>query len=393
MKNRFFILILLLATNTHPIGQSAVITLVFPSGARSHAMGEVGTALADDEQVAFFNPAGLGMDNDRWHGGAVTEFYEQLLPAFKIPDLWHHNMAWMFQPANREIGGFAVFWNYINFGTNAWTDENGYIKGRARSYEEVFNISWGFNFHEIGLKNHYFGLSVKYALSALAPGYGPGGEGIGQTIAFDAGYLWQCLPGLRVGLNLQNMGPAIFYVSESEKDPIPFTINLGLAYTHDFNIGNLQIGQIRTEVRADREVVKNYFDKPPDPFWKAIWTDLIHDTTALPDTTRSRLDNELDEINWHLGVEYTILNSLSLREGFLFDRMGKRFEHHFGIGLRILNHFELDWGMIYAPEGYMRGLFENEGSNGSRHGQWRISFTYIRGFDWRDADRTWWMKR
>ncbi|MBN2037684.1 MAG: hypothetical protein JW768_13165 [Chitinispirillaceae bacterium] len=30
------------------VGQSAVITLVFPYGARSYAMGEVGTALADD---------------------------------------------------------------------------------------------------------------------------------------------------------------------------------------------------------------------------------------------------------------------------------------------------------------------------------------------------------
>jgi len=37
--------------------QSAVIALVFPSGARQNAMGETGVALADDENALFWNPA------------------------------------------------------------------------------------------------------------------------------------------------------------------------------------------------------------------------------------------------------------------------------------------------------------------------------------------------
>jgi hypothetical protein len=318
------------------------------------------------------------MENHQWNRGAVTEFYEPLLPIFHIAELWHHNMAWIYQPTNMEIGGFAAYWNYLNFGMNSWQDENGRELGRARSYEEVFDLSWGFNFHEIGLKNHYFGLSAKYVLSALAPGFGPGSEGIG--------YLWQCLPGLRFGLTLQNMGPAIFYISESEKDPIPFTINMALAYKQDFYLGKIHFGQVRTEVRADREIVKNYIDKPPDPFYKAIYTDFLHDTS-------STFQEELDEINWHVGVEYTILNTVSLRDGFLFDKSGKRYEHRFGIGLHFLDHFHLDWGMIYSPEGYMKGLFDNEGANGGRHEQWCISFTYSRMFDWCDIDRTWWKAR
>jgi hypothetical protein len=54
------------------VGQSAVITLVFPYGARSSAMGEVGTALADDASVLYFNPAGLDVPNDRFIGGCGT---------------------------------------------------------------------------------------------------------------------------------------------------------------------------------------------------------------------------------------------------------------------------------------------------------------------------------
>jgi len=53
----FIGMILLVALSACAQGQSAVITLVFPSGSRSIGMGEVGTALADDEQVLYFNPA------------------------------------------------------------------------------------------------------------------------------------------------------------------------------------------------------------------------------------------------------------------------------------------------------------------------------------------------
>ncbi len=44
------------------IGQSAVITLVMPPGARATGMGEAFTGLADDANAVYFNPAGLGLD-------------------------------------------------------------------------------------------------------------------------------------------------------------------------------------------------------------------------------------------------------------------------------------------------------------------------------------------
>lgn len=43
------------------IGQSSIITLIFPWGARSTALGETFTGIADDEQALFYNPAGLGL--------------------------------------------------------------------------------------------------------------------------------------------------------------------------------------------------------------------------------------------------------------------------------------------------------------------------------------------
>ena len=42
------------------IGQSAIITLSFPFGARSTGMGETFTGVADNVDATFYNPAGLG---------------------------------------------------------------------------------------------------------------------------------------------------------------------------------------------------------------------------------------------------------------------------------------------------------------------------------------------
>jgi hypothetical protein len=293
----------------------------------------------------------------------VQTFYEQLLPAFKIPDLWHIYFSFIY-PTD-EWGTLGLSVNFINFGLNTWQDENGKELGRARSWEGVFGLSYGLSL----MQDFSLGINLKYAYSALAPGFGPGDEGVGQTFAVDAALLKRnfLIPKFDVGLNFQNMGPAIFYVSQSEKDPIPFTIKLGSAY----HAIQTPIHNLTLLLDLDREIVKNYFDKPPDPFYKAIWTDLIHDTTALPDTLHSRLFNELEEINLHMGIEYWYANFIALRIGHLFDYIGKRFELTLGLGLKYGN-LNIDMSFIHSPEGFMKGIV-NEGSNGSRDGQTRIS--------------------
>jgi len=296
----------------------------------------------------------------------VLTFWEPLLPTFNLPELWHVYFAFVW-PTN-EWGTIGLTVNYINFGTNTWTDELGKEIGKARSWEGVFGLSYGLSL----MQDFSVGINLKYAHSALAPGYGSGDEGIGRTFAVDAALLKRnfITKDLDVGVNFQNMGPSIFYISENEKDPIPFTIKLGSAY----HAIKTPIHQLTFLLDFNREIVKNYLNKDPDPFWKAIWTDLIHDTTALADSTQSRLMNELEEININAGVEYWYANFLALRVGHLFDYVGKRFELTLGLGLKYGN-MNFDWSFIHSPEGFMKGIVK-EGSNGSRNGQYRLSLIF-----------------
>ncbi len=368
------------------VGESAVITLIFPYGARSGGMGETGTALADDESALFFNPAGLGVQNARWKKGAVSSFREMLLPQLQIRDLWHFTYSGYIQPPkSTNLGGFGAFCNLIDMGENSLTDAIGREISLTHSCEAVFALGWGFNFAEYGDTSRYYGITVKPFISALAPGLGDNGEGTAGSFAIDIGFLRLYHNGLRFGFTMMNMGPNVSYVSRSQQDPIPFTINCALGYKKTFHQGNVRIVDLAGELRLDKELVINHFDGKPDPFYKAMFKDLFNE----------HLPYEIQEINYHAGIEIGILNTVFYRHGFLFDYIGERYEMTSGAGLRLFRHFDADVSMIIAPEGFLKPLLRRmdknkDGATGVRNMQWRLNLSFNGIGKFNKGDLDWW---
>lgn len=362
------------------VGESAVITLVFPHGARFCTMGEAGVALADDEHAMFSNPAGLGIQQDRWKYGAATWFYEPLLPAFGIRDLWHTAVAGVYQPPwpGTNWGTFGIDLNYINMGVNQWYDELGRETGSARSREWILSISRGAPI--LNLENHFWGVSAKVGRSMLAPGLGTGGEGTATVLAADLGYLWRFGPGFSFGTTATNMGPSVFYISEEDSDPIPFNIRLGAAYVDTIRVGDWPVLSLAVVVDTYREFVKTYPDREPDPFYKALFTSLDES-----------FKEEFSEVQWGWGMEVEAFETVALRTGFLYDWVGERYELEFGFGIKAFNHIQFDWGYIHSPEGMLKTVLkvfdpDKTGATGARHGQWRVSLSVIKAFKWTRED-------
>jgi hypothetical protein len=298
-----------------------------------------------------------------WAQKQALLFYEPLLPAFGLKDLWHAFGALVYP--TEEWGTVGASINFINMGTNTWTDALGRTTGEARSWEGVFGLSYGLPFTQ----TFSGGMNIKYVNSALAPGFN--GAGVGKTFAVDAAILKRGLftRNLSVGFMLQNMGPAIYYMDEEEQDPIPFTLRLGTAYT----AVQTPVQELTFLLDLNREVVKNYTNKKPDPFYVALWTDLLHDKDESA-------KEELQLVNVNLGVEYWYSHFLALRSGFLFDYVGERYEWTFGLGLNYGN-MNFDCSYIYSPEGFLKGILQKinplkTGATGARNGQWRASFLF-----------------
>ena len=293
----------------------------------------------------------------------VLLFYEQLLPKLKFSDLWHGFPAIVIPTEDWGTLGFSL--NFINMGMDEVEDEfelGKYIQSRA--WEGVFGVSYGFPINE----DLSVGLSAKYVCSVLASSLR---GGWGQTFAIDAGILKRNLfiDQFDVGFMLQNMGPSIYYATPEEADPIPFSLRFGLAYKPI----QTPFHELTFAADAYREVAKNYYDKKPDPFWVALWTDMLHDTS-------SSFKEEWQEVNVSLGMEYVYADFMALRMGFLGDYLGERFELTMGLGVKYAN-MNFDFSYVVSPDGFMGGLLrtmnkEKDGSAGVRDGQWRLSFLF-----------------
>ena len=159
------------------------------------------------------------------------------------------------------------------------------------------------------------------------------------------------------------MGPAVRYYGE--KEPLPFAVDLALAYKPDARSIPATPWSINAEIRMHRVFVKNYFDRPPEPFYKALYKDWNDDSFR----------QNMKEIEYHLGFEVNFGNLGAFRMGQLIDIMREQYELHWGIGVKVFSKARLDWYYIHAPEGFMRGLTGDDGATGERDGQWGLSGT------------------
>jgi ligand-binding sensor domain-containing protein len=303
----------------------------------------------------------------------VLLFFEYLLPALKLPDLYHSYLSFVY-PTD-DWGTLALSVNFISFGNNEATNEEGVVTDRFFSWEGVFGLSYG-----LGIKQDFsFGLSVKYVVSALAPT--GDGTGVGQTFAVDAALLKRNLfiRGLDLGFMLQNMGPPIFYVSRADADPLPFIPRLGLAY----RAVETPVHDLTLLLDVYRELAGKQYGKEIKGFWDGIYYDLKRDPTNPEEaTTSGKIKTEAQEIQLNTGLEYWYVNFLALRSGFLLDWIGERYELTLGLGIKYGN-LNVDFSYIHSPEGFMKGLgralekdptdSHREGSHGVRHGQPRFS--------------------
>src|SRR5512133_833938 len=135
-------------------GETEGILLLLPSGVRQVAMGETGTALADDESCLFFNPAGLAKDNSRLESGAVSFTFEELLPSMSEDNILHFNAFGAYKPVKESVGGFGFSVNMLHM------PQNDKISGP--NFEGVFGISHSFNLKRWNMRRHFFGYSLKY---------------------------------------------------------------------------------------------------------------------------------------------------------------------------------------------------------------------------------------
>ena len=310
---------------------------------------KVWAVLPEGNDVWFSTANGMEQYKDADY--QLTAFYEKLLPVLNIPDLYHL-YGGMTIPLN-DWGTLGVSVNFVSFGSTVVSGELDADDLVAyNSSEIVGGISYGTRFpNDWGL-----GLSIKFFYSDLSSGAAAGEEEATTFgYAFDIGVLKKnfFVPKLNIALVLANIGPSVYYVDKTIEDPIPLTWRFGLSYEI------LSMADYKWTVAFDynREVVRDDEKGDPEPFYIACWKDIVDPD----DDTNSFLQGV-----FNFGTEFIYSNTIALRLGYLYDRVGKRNEVDFGVGVMLSDVLQFDWATI-----------KNVGrADGVRDGQMRFGMLF-----------------
>lgn len=209
---------------------AGAIVLSFPVGARYNALGEAGTALAQDATANWFNPGGLAFMDYR-DGNNLQFMYSKLAPGL-ADDI---RLLWGGYAAGFQGGGYGFSFTYLDMGEQVATDEQGNEKGTFNSYEFVLQGAMAFQLSS----NAGVGIGAKYFRDKLADDENlqDRAGGSGDSYGVDLGLHYK-IPAWNVNLAAvaSNLGfnNEIKHVDEDQADPMPRKFTVGAAWAPPF---------------------------------------------------------------------------------------------------------------------------------------------------------------
>lgn len=293
----------------------AVFLMIWP-GARPTAIGGAFTAIADDASASYYNPGGLGLQENinlslmhvNWLPGLVPDPDESM----------YYEYLGISAPF-KNVGTFAFNGIYLTTGKMVAQTPDGSVIGTYTPFDLAFSLSYG---REV-IPKLSVGGGLKLIYSLLVPDYileqlGMSAGGTALTWAVDAGVIYEPITNLRIGANLQNIGPNISYsVNPDDKgDPLPRMLRLGASYK-PLSIMSSDTTQEQFEIvglTITGDLTKVLVGMFP-------YDDPIQDTISF----FRELGYEIGDTWRGMGLEISIFKEiLSLRVGYFIDRTGAR---------------------------------------------------------------------
>lgn len=208
---------------------SVDITLV-GAGVRPMGMGKAYTAVSDDTNAIFANPAGLGLQK-AW---GVTSMTTKLLERVD------YKLAGAVYPT--ALGTIGI--GYLSASTPAGyltTDKASITSAQAISYSSsMIILSYGKEINELIRGSNSIGkLSVGANLKAVSNNFG-GTDASGSGTTLDLGVIYRPNANFSAGLNLQNLSNSVSWKSGTA-EKMARTAILGGAYNFDKGLATVDL--------------------------------------------------------------------------------------------------------------------------------------------------------
>ncbi len=360
---KILILIVLISTtiNINAQTDTRVITTAVPfllvSGdARASSMGDMGVATSPDAFSQYWNAAKYNsIDSKTGVGISYTPYLSQLVNDIKILNAnYYHKL--------NDRSAFGIGLKYFGLGEIDLSDSSGQYTGTVSPNEFSIDGSYA-----LKLSNTFsMAVTMRFINSDLKLGTGNDDASAAQSFAVDlSGYYeseemdFNDFQGkIRLGYNIQNLGPKMKYYKSDEGDFLPTNLRLGAGF--DFilddynNVGvTFETNKLLVPTPPIRDNSGAIIEGQDD---NVNWMSGIFQSFG---DAPGGMSEELKEFQWSLGTEYTYLDAFSLRAGYFHESeiKGKRKYITVGAGFKY-NYMIIDLSYIFST-GKLRSPLDN----------------------------------
>jgi hypothetical protein len=345
-----------LAEQYNPV-QTATISLAVAPDARGGAMGDVGAATEPDENSQYWNPAKYAFAYSR--GGISVNYTPWLRKIVSDINLAYISGYWKF--GYSDLQAISASMRYFALGEVEAYNTAGSLENVINPMEMMVDLGYSRKLSE----QFSMGVVLRYIYSDMT--YSDGDENEpANAFAADIAAYYTAYPIIGYnecqwawGLNLSNIGTKVSYDGGNTSQFLPCNLRLGTSFTFpidDYNMFSINFDANKLLVPTFPQTYQ-YTDESGNldsEAYEAAKQD-YYDMSGIKGLFKSFSDapggskEELHEINWGLGLEYTYDRRFFLRAGYHYENEYKGDRKYFTFGAGIaLNVFHLDAGYVLS---------------------------------------------
>ncbi len=359
-KMRNLSLLLLLATTSttalaqdkvdmfNPVNTSVTSQSIAPD-ARAGGMGDIGAATEPDVNSQYWNPAKYPFCISR--AGVSVNYTPWLRQLVSDMDLAY--VSGYYRIGN--YSSIAASFRYFSLG-EVYTSDNFDDAMTINPYEMSLDVGYSLMLSE----RFSIAASLRWIYSDLTYSYSdessPGSAFAADIACYYQNYFnigsRECQ--ISWGLNISNIGSKISFGGDDNAEFIPTNLRLGLAFTVPFD----EYNRFTIAADANKLLVPTYpkqeEGESTEDYQERVQKD-YYDVSSIAGIFKSFADapggfkEELQEIQWSLGAEYSYNDKFFLRAGYHHEaeNKGNRKYFTFGAGFK-MKVFSLDAAYVVA---------------------------------------------
>ncbi len=339
----------------NPVNTS-VTSQTFAPDARAAGMGDVGVATDPDVNSQYWNPAKYPFTISR--AGVALNYTPWLRQLVNDMDLAYLSGYYRIGEHSAVSGSLRYFSMGEVFLADQ-IDNSGQVAGNAMTinpYEMSLDVAYSLMLSEkfsiaAGVRWIYSDLTFDFADDTT-----PGSAFAADLACYYQDYVVlgerECQLGL--GLNISNIGSKISFGGDNHSYFIPTNMRLGASLmipVDEYNRFTIAADANKLLVptypkQEEGESTEEYQQRMEDDYWNVSSISGIFKSFG---DAPNGFKEELEEINWSVGAEYTYHDKFSLRAGYHHESENKGNRKYFtaGAGFR-MNVFSLDAAYVIA---------------------------------------------